>query len=232
MLTVDFKKLIVNPGDRVLDAGCGFGRHSLECLMKGADVFSMDLDLESLRKTRFSLFQIRNEYKKMNPFLVHSGDALKLPYKDASFDAIICSEVMEHVSDDSLACQELVRVLKKNGKIAITVPTYFSEVLYDMLSYEYFSTPGGHIRKYLPKKLCRIMSNSGLEIYAIGHKHSFHTIWWIIRCVVGLHRDKHPITRGYHIFLKKMLFSPIMRRVESFFDYFFPKSLVVYAWKR
>ena len=76
------------------------------------------------------------------------------------------------------------------------------------------------------------MSNSGLEIYAIGHKHSFHTIWWIIRCVVGLHRDKHPITRGYHIFLKKMLFSPIMRRVESFFDYFFPKSLVVYAWKR
>ena len=105
MLTVDFDKLGVREGNLVLDAGCGFGRHSMEYLRRGARVFSLDMDMDSLRKTRFSLFEMVKEKESYrNKFFVHSGDALKLPFRDETFDRIICSEVMEHVNDDNLAC--------------------------------------------------------------------------------------------------------------------------------
>jgi SAM-dependent methyltransferase len=234
MLTVDFNKLAVREGDIVLDAGCGFGRHSLEFLQRGATVFSLDMDMESVRKTRFVLAELKRskKMKTIPSYFVNTGDALNLPYHNESFDKIICAEVMEHVDDDSRACSEMVRVLKKNGHIAITVPTFFSEFLYDALTFEYFSTPGGHVRKYLPKKLVKIMRDNGLEIYGIGFKHSFHTIWWLIRCVVGLHLDQHPATRAYHTFLHLGLLSKFMRKCERFFDNFFPKSIIIYAWKK
>jgi len=139
---------------------------------------------------------------------------------------------MEHVDDDFKACSELARVLKKNGRIAITVPTFFSEIIYDTLTYEYFTSPGGHVRKYFPSELAEIMRKNGLEVYAVGFKHSFHTIWWIIRCVVGLNNAEHPFTKGYHKFLTLGLFSKFMRKAELFVNYFFPKSVVIYAWKK
>ncbi|MCP4137464.1 MAG: class I SAM-dependent methyltransferase [bacterium] len=234
MLTVDFEKLQVRKGDITLDAGCGFGRHSREYLRRGASVFSMDLDEESLKMTRLALKedQKAGESHEDSRFIVHSGDALNLPFKDETFDRIICSEVMEHVPDDFKACNELVRVLKKNGRIAITVPTYFSEAIYDVLTYEYFTSPGGHVRKYFPGKLAKIMRENGLEIYAVDFRHSFHTIWWIIRSVVGLHLSEHPITKAYHRFLIRTLTSKFMRKAERFFDNFFPKSIILYGWKK
>ncbi len=233
MLTVDFDRLTVRKGDIVLDAGCGFGRHSLEFVSRGATVFSMDMDMESLRKTRFSLTQMKKHLKGGEvSYIVHSGDALNLPFKDESFDRIICSEVMEHVRDDELACRELSRVLKRSGRIAITVPTVFSEHIYNLLTYEYYTSPGGHIRNYFPGELAAMMRRNGMEVYAIGFKHAFHTIWWMIRSVVGLHLSDHTLTKAYHKFLHLGLYSNKIRKAESFFDYFFPKSVVIYAWKK
>ncbi len=233
MLTVDFDLLDVKPGDIVLDAGCGEGRHSFEFIARGANVFSMDMDMESLRKTRYVLVEISESKPgyQQGAFQVHRGDALKLPFKDETFDRIICSEVMEHVDDDNLACSEMSRVLKKGGRIAITVPTFISEFLFDIVTYEYFTSPGGHIRKYFPKKLVNIMRNNGLEIYDIDFRHSFHTIYWLIRCVVGLHLNDHPLTKRYRNFLAMCLQSESLSRVESFFDNFFPKSIIIYAYK-
>jgi len=233
MLTVDFDRLGVREGDIALDAGCGFGRHSLEFISRGAQVYSMDMDMDSLRKTRFSLTEMKKQIRNHEiRYFVHSGDALNLPFKDGSFDRIICSEVMEHVRDDDLACRELTRVLKKNGRIAITVPTIFSEHVYDLLTYEYYTSPGGHIRKYRPKELAAIMRRNGLEIYGVGFKHAYHTVWWMIRSVVGLHLSYHPVTKAYHRFLHLGLYSNLMIKIESFLDYFFPKSVVIYAWKK
>jgi SAM-dependent methyltransferase len=233
MLTVDFDRLAVKTGDIALDAGCGFGRHSLEFVSRGAVVYSMDMDMESLRKTRFSLTEMKKYLKGREArYFVNSGDALNLPFKDGSFDRIICSEVMEHVGDDDLACRELARVLKKNGRIAITVPTIFSEQIYNLLTYEYYTSPGGHIRNYFPGELAAMMRRNGLEVYGVGFKHSFHTIWWMIRSVVGLHLSGHPVTKAYHRFLHLGLYSNFIRTAESFFDYFFPKSVVIYAWKK
>ena len=49
LLTVDLERLRVGPGDLVLDAGCGEGRHCFGCLERGASVVGLDLDFDSLR---------------------------------------------------------------------------------------------------------------------------------------------------------------------------------------
>lgn len=233
MLTVDFNLLDVRPGQIVLDAGCGEGRHSFEFVIRGTKVFSLDRDMNSLRKTRYMLSQMKNKnmFHPQAACQVHSGDALNLPFNDNTFDRVICSEVMEHVKDDDQACRELARVLKKKGKAAITVPTYISEALFDILTYEYFTSPGGHVRKYMPWKLAEIMNRNGLKIYNIDFKHSLHTIYWLIRSIVGLHLDDHPFTKRYRNFLVRGDSSAFMNKVERFFDNFFPKSTVLYAVK-
>ena len=234
MLTVDFDRLAVQEGNVVLDAGCGWGRHSVEYMKRGAKVFCLDLDLDSLYRTRYTIASMmkKGDAPAGSRFLCHIGDTLNLPFKNDTFDRIICSEVMEHVNDEFQACAELSRVLKKNGRIAITVPTYISEIIYDAITYEYFTSPGGHVRKFFPSELADIMRKNGLEVYAVDFKHSFHTIWWMIRGVVGLHNADHPITKGYHNFLVMGLSSKFMRRCEKFFNNFFPKSVIIYAWKK
>ncbi len=234
MLTVDFDLLGVREGDLMLDAGCGEGRHSFECIARGARVCSMDMDMESLRKARYTLAYMKTSRQahRNGAYLCQIGDALNLPFRGGTFDRIICSEVMEHVSDDYRACGELARVLKKGGRIAITVPTFISELAFDALTCEYFTSPGGHIRKYVPRRLAGILRENGLEVYGVGFKHSLHTIYWMIRCVVGLHLNDQPFTRGYRRFLTLGMGSRFMERVEAFFDHFFPKSIVLYAVKR
>ncbi|MBN2040010.1 MAG: methyltransferase domain-containing protein [Spirochaetes bacterium] len=234
MLTVNFDLLDVRPGQIALDAGCGEGRHSFEFVKRGAKVFSLDRDMNSLRKTRYMLSQMKNK-KMFHPEAssqVHSGDALILPFNDNTFDRIICSEVMEHVNNDDLACRELTRVLKKNGRIAITVPTFISESVFGALTYEYFTSPGGHIRKYIPKNLAEIMNRNGLNIYGIDFRHSFHTLYWLIRSVAGLHLDNHPFTRAYRNFLVRGNSSAFVQKAERFFDNFFPKSTILYGIKK
>ncbi len=230
MLTIDFDRLGIKPESLVLDAGCGFGRHSLEALKRRARVISMDIDLDSLRRTRFSLSQLEPD-QEYTRYMAHAGDAAQMPFKDNTFDSIVCSEVMEHVPDEEQACRELARILKPGGTIGITVPTPFSEALYYLLTHEYFSTPGGHVRIIPPARLNAIITGSGLSVYGINFRHSFHTIWWAIRSIVGLHNENHPFTRSYHYFLSRGLFSPFMRGAETFFDWFFPKSLILYARK-
>jgi ubiquinone/menaquinone biosynthesis C-methylase UbiE len=228
MLTVDFDLINVQEGHLVLDAGCGWGRHSVEFQKHGATLFSMDLDIESLKITRDAL---ENGGTPQSSRMVHIGDALRMPFRDNTFDRIICSEVMEHVPDKVQAARELFRILKPGGIIAITVPTPFSEALYFLLTYEYFTSPGGHVRIFTPRSLAKLMRTAGFKLYALRYKHAFHSIWWAIRSVVGLHDEQQFFTRTYRTFLTLGFFSPLMKKTESFFDWFFPKSLIFYAKK-
>ena len=149
LLTVDLEQLRVGAGDRLLDAGCGEGRHCFGALDRGADVIGLDLDLPSMAPHLGRLQQTAKDKGALGAML--QGNTFQLPFRDASFDRIICAEVMEHVHDYAGACRELARVLKPGGRAAITIPTATSEHLYLRLGDDYFESLGGHIRIFRPQ---------------------------------------------------------------------------------
>ena len=130
MLTVDFKLFTVNSGERVLDVGCGPGRHSwYVCSLDHCHVYSMDIDLESLLKAKYMFQEMEKDNLAKGSWNLILGNTMKLPFKDGSFDKIICSEVLEHVIDDEQGVRELLRVLKDDGDLAVSVPTWFPETV-------------------------------------------------------------------------------------------------------
>ncbi len=232
MLTIDYNLLGVQDGERILDVGCGHGRHSWEAYKRnGCLICALDIEEESLIKTRYVLRLMDEQANSKRNWLVIRGDAVNLPFKDAFFDKIICSEVLEHLSDDQQGVREMVRVLKDDGILAVSVPTYLTETVYWRISKDYYNHPGGHIRKYKSREIFNLLEQSNLHIYAIRHEHALHSIYWLLRCLFGVKNEKALIPALYHKFLVwdlKIRSKPI-RLLESLLNLFFPKSIVLYA---
>jgi len=232
MLTVDYELLGVSSGMRILDAGCGAGRHTFEAFRRGGEVWALDYSNEEVKKVMFSLVGADDKDRaKGGSWFTLCADVHHLPFLDNYFDRIICSEVIEHVWEDTRVLKEMARILKPKGRIAITTPTYFTEYIYDKLSPLYFTNPGGHIRKFFPKELANKIKFSGLKIYGLTFAHGYHSGYWLLRCIFGLANEHHPIPKAYRWILVKSFYSKTMSRLEHFFNYICPKSIIFYAWK-
>jgi ubiquinone/menaquinone biosynthesis C-methylase UbiE len=161
------------------------------------------------------------------------GNTFALPFRDASFDKVICSEVMEHVHDYRAAARELARVTRPHGLVAVTIPTATSENLYLRLGDDYFESPGGHIRIFQPRELARGLAEAGLATVGVGFAHALHTPYWALRSIAGLPRaDTSWLVRAYRQFLIRASVSPAISRLERVLDHCFPKSVILYAEKR
>ena len=227
MLTLDFERLGVQRGERVLDLGCGAGRHSFEAQRLGAQVIAVDLDDAVLKDV--------NEMMKdgSTPASCVVGDALRLPFADASFDRIIASEVLEHIPADAGAMVEIERVLKAGGTVAVTVPRCWPEAVCWLLSKEYHSNEGGHVRIYRRGQLRRRLRVAGLLRYDSHHAHALHVPYWWLKCLVGVRRDEARLPSLYHRFLVWDIENgrSWVRRLERVLDPVMGKSLVFYLEK-
>ena len=235
MLTVDFRRFPVRPGHRVLDLGCGGGRHAFEVYRRGADVVAFDLDPAELAPVTgmFGAMRTTGEAKQETGATAISGDATAMPFGDGMFDRVIAAEVLEHVLDDQRAMNELARVLRPGGLAAITVPSFLPERVCWALSTEYHEVPGGHVRIYTRVELQAKLARAGLTALWHHHAHGLHSPYWWLKCAVGVHNDKHRLTSAYH----RLLVWDIMRKpavtrlAEQALNPLIGKSLVVYAVK-
>jgi len=231
LLTVDLERLRVRPGHRVLDAGCGEGRHCFGVLERGAHVIGLDLDRESLRRAAGGLRSRAAALGSLGAMI--RGDTFHLPFADEAFDRVICAEVMEHVHDYRSAARELARVTRPEGVVAVTIPTATSEHLYLRAGDDYFESPGGHIRIFRPRQLAEGLADAGLATVGVGFAHALHTPYWVLRSIVGLPRaDESALVDAYRHFLIRAVGSPALTALERVFNYCFPKSLILYAEKR
>lgn len=231
LLTVDLARLRLRPGEWVLDAGCGEGRHCYGALERGVRVVGLDLDPKGLRAAVGGLRRRARELGSTGEML--QGDAFHLPFADDTFDAVICSEVMEHVHDYRAAARELARVTRPGGRVAVTIPTATSENLYLRVGDDYFESPGGHIRIFRPRQLADGLARAGLATVGVGFAHALHTPYWVLRSIAGLPRaDESRIVRAYRLFLIRATGSRAMTWLEGVLNYCFPKSLILYAEKR
>lgn len=232
MLTVDFERLDLRAGHRVLDMGCGGGRHAFEMMRRGATVVALDRDFEELEDVRATSGAMHEagELPDGEPGGPVQGDALHLPFPDGSFDRIVTSEVLEHIPDDEAAMAELVRVLRPGGRIAVTVPTWLPERVCWALSTDYHNTPGGHVRIYRRSELESRLRAAGLDVEGADHAHAFHSPYWWVRCAVGVDNDDAFATKHYHDFLVWELTNRPRwtRLVEGVLNPVLGKSLIVY----
>ena len=235
MLTVDFAKFPVHPGDRVLDLGCGAGRHAFEAYRRGARVVAADLDHGELTGVGGMFAAMRAEGEAAPPAgaAALSADATCLPFPDGSFDAVIAAEILEHLPDDDAAMAEIARVLRPGGTVAVTVPAWLPERVCWALSTEYHNVPGGHVRIFTRAELTAKLTVAGLAPVGAHHAHGLHSAYWWLKCAVGVHDDAHPVVRAYHrLLVWDIMRKPALTRLsEAALNPLIGKSLVIYARK-
>jgi SAM-dependent methyltransferase len=225
----------VGPGDRVLDLGCGGGRHAFEVYRRGASVIAFDHDHGELRQVGGMTAAMAEAGEAGPPAraCVACGDATSMPFADASFDRVIAAEVLEHIPADQRAVAEIARVLKPGGLLAVTVPAWLPERVCWRLSDSYHGKPGGHVRIYTRAELSAKLRRVGLAVGGHHHAHGLHSPYWWLKCAVGVDDDGHPLVRAYH----RLLVWDIMKRpaatvtAERLLNPVLGKSLVVYARK-
>ncbi|MFA5126624.1 MAG: methyltransferase domain-containing protein [Patescibacteria group bacterium] len=103
--------------DVVLDCGCAAGKQLFQ--LAGQIGTGHGIDIAQ------NFIDMADQYKNENGFHnLHfaKGDVENIPFAEATFDKIICAEVLEHVFDKDVALRELLRVLKPSGLLLITVP--------------------------------------------------------------------------------------------------------------
>ncbi len=129
----------------VLEVGSGRGEDT--SFVKNAKlIIGLDLDRKILK-----------HYTRKTKAYGIRGDATKIPFRDGSFDAVSCIDVVEHIPQDEKVIQKICRVLKPRGKFVFSVP--LNQRLYGK-SDEYL----GHVRRYDVKKLHCSVKKNGFKI--------------------------------------------------------------------
>jgi SAM-dependent methyltransferase len=232
VLTVDFARLPITPGDRVLDLGCGFGRHAFEAYRRGGNVVAVDRSAEEVEQVS-AMFRAMRAAGEADPDLsarAVRADLLALPFPDAAFDVVIASEVLEHIPADEQAIAEIARVVRPGGRVAVTVPRYWPERVCWALSDDYHDVAGGHVRIYRADELARRLADAGLVPTGSHHAHALHAPYWWLNCALG--KESLP-SRAYHqVLVWDIMKRPwLTRTAEQLLNPVLGKSVVLYAEK-
>jgi len=231
VLTVDYDRLQIGPGTRLLDLGCGQGRHTFEALRRGADVVAVDLSAADLVTTGewSAAMAAGGETATGARFTAVRADLRRLPFPTASVDRVIASEVLEHIPDDGAAIAEIARVLRPGGLAAVTVPRWLPERICWALSDSYHGNEGGHVRIYRAGELALTLAAAGLTGTGRAHAHALHSPYWWLKCAVGPDRDT-ALVRAYHRLLVWDLTDHprLTRWAEAALNPLIGKSVVLY----
>lgn len=235
MLTVDYQRLALEPGMRVLDLGAGFGRHAFETARRGASVVAADLAFDEMKSTKdtFAAMYVDGELPKGITTVTVQANGLELPFPDGSFDRIIASEILEHVPDDLGVMTELHRVLTPGGRMAATVPAALPEQICWWINDAYHApkSVGGHVRIYGGPELRTKLASVGFEPIDQHRAHALHSPYWWLKCAVGLDNEDNPLVKSYLKLLTwDIVEAPTLTRTaEKVLNPVLGKSVVIYA---
>jgi SAM-dependent methyltransferase len=135
---------------RILDYGCGTGGNTPAYASFGP-VVGIEPDPGAIR-----LAHMRGQARYCR------GNGTNLPFRHATFDAVLASDVLEHIEDDLQALSEVARVLKPGGVAIISVPAHqwlFSR--HDIALH--------HFRRYSKAELRELLQKSGLRIRRLSY---------------------------------------------------------------
>jgi len=234
MQTVDFSHFPLDPGDVVLDLGCGEGRHVI-LAYAAADVHSIgvDLSLDDLKTTRAKFRNFAEPNNRAKLFNLATANAQALPFADNTFDKLICSEVLEHIDDYRGVLSEIARVLKPGGLFCASVPRTWPEKICWALSEDYHNTPGGHLRIFSARELRADIERLGFKHYHRHWAHALHAPFWWLKCLLWDRGDSHWLVAQYHrLLVWDLTRRPVLTRLaEHLMNPVMGKSVVMYFRK-
>jgi SAM-dependent methyltransferase len=155
------------PGATVVDVGCstGYLLEDVSAAYPDAELVGIDLVEAGLRKAHQTLPRAR---------LLHA-DACALPIADASVDAAVSANLLEHVPDDRRALEEIARILRPDARAAIVVPA-------GPQTYDYYDRFLGHERRYGRGELAGKCAAAGLEPVEDVHIASLlYPAFWLVK---------------------------------------------------
>jgi SAM-dependent methyltransferase len=235
VITVDFRRLTIRPGFKILDIGCGSGRHTAAAYeLDRATAIGADRSYNDLKEAAERLaFHDRLGAHGGGDWALSSADICNLPFKTAVFDLVICSEVLEHIPADDDAMAEIIRVLKPGHDLVVSVPRFFPEKICWLLSDEYFNANQGHVRIYKKMALVDRLERHGVSHRSTHFAHSLHAPYWWLKCLVGPTREDSGSVNLYKRFLTwDIMEKPALtRRLDRLLNPFLGKSLVLYFLK-
>ena len=235
MLTVDFSNLSIKPGTKILDLGCGEGRHLHNVYLRDSvTAVGLDLDFDSLKKTNETCkkyFPMGNNKDKN--WLLLQGRCEILPFKREIFDIVICSEVLEHIENYHGVIKEIWSVLTPNGHLVVSVPRYLPERICWALCDDYKYEKGGHIRIFKVSPLVIEIERLGFKLYKKHHAHGLHSPYWWLKCLNWQKRDTwFPIKLYYKLLVLDIIKKPKFTRfLDKILSPIIGKSVVLYFKK-
>lgn len=234
MLTINFQHMGLAKGDKVLDLGCGEGRHVISAYMAyDIQAIGVDLSFDDLKISaeRFAHFSEPDNGNKS--FSLSASNALSLPFANNSFDAVICSEVLEHIPDYQSVLAEITRVLKPKGIFAMSVPRAWPESICWALSSAYHEVEGGHIRIFNARTLRKNIQKQGFAYYSGHWAHALHVPFWWLKCLLWNKQETSKLIAVYHKFLVWDLMKKpwLTQALEKILNPLMGKSVVMYFQK-
>lgn len=152
-----FPSLHIRKGMAVLDLGCNDGLVSRHLARQGAQVVGVDLDFEAV-----AIGKYHSETSREYGPIYGNASAEALPFANDSFDMVLCLDMLDIVPNDTVAVQELHRVLRPGGKLIITVMSQARRHTLVQLSFE------EHIRNYLMDELETLLSQAGFKVLRVS----------------------------------------------------------------
>lgn len=170
---IDLNRLGISAGQRVLDLGCARGEQTIALAQQGLRVTGADTDAALLEvlKENAAAAGVQCETVRID---VRDG----LP-EHGTFDAVVCTEVLEHIPDYRVGMSEIVAALKPGGRACISVPTARTELIFHRLHPQYVHD-STHVNVFTRRLLIEELQRAGLIIDHVEGRNFEWTVFWLL----------------------------------------------------
>ncbi len=168
---------------RILDVGCGWAIH-LDLMVRNNSATVVKTDLSIVALNRLRREEVESIKGRISYSIVNAED---IPFSDNTFDLVMCSQVLEHIPDDSKTLSEFHRALRKGGLLVLAVPNCVTDMYPIFQPLEKRFDEAGHIHEYCIEDVRNILTRNGFHIETKRY-HCFFTFWfiaWLERTFLG-----------------------------------------------
>ena len=166
------RRMGIQPGAKIMDVGCGWGTTLASLEKAGYAVTGLDVSKAAL-----------DQLDRPNRLLIEADLTQPFPEDAPRHDAVLATDVIEHLDDDVAAIRQFAQLSRDGGKVIVSVPA-------DPRLFSDFDRVQGHRRRYTPETLRAAFSGAGLSADEV--------LWWggSLTWLVRFQRQRRPLPAG------------------------------------